>query len=104
MVQPAPSATEIIDYPNPIDMVDYPSSDGLPMTESDFQLRYILYAVAVLREHFRDRNDVYVSGNLFIYYEEGKPKYSGGTRCLCGDWRRQTRSLLVLPLARTQGA
>ena len=26
-----------------------------------------------LRHHFRDRRDVYVSGNLLVYYEEGNP-------------------------------
>jgi Uma2 family endonuclease len=53
--------------------IDYPDSDGKPMAESDFQLRPILYAVAVLRHHFRDRPDVYVSGNILLYYEEGRP-------------------------------
>ncbi|MDD9987371.1 MAG: hypothetical protein OXQ31_13935 [Spirochaetaceae bacterium] len=27
-----------------------------------------------MRCHFRDRPDVYVSGNLFIYYREGDPQ------------------------------
>ncbi len=74
MVQPASSPTNTIDDLTPIDNVDYPSSDGLPMAESVFQRKYILYAVDVLGEHFRDRKDIYVSGNLFIYYEERNPK------------------------------
>ncbi len=52
----------------------YPDSDGLPMAESDFQREYLMYAVEALRLHFQQRNDVYVPGNLFIYYEEGNPK------------------------------
>jgi Uma2 family endonuclease len=53
--------------------VHYPSSDGKPMAESDFQRTPLSYAVERLRHHFRDRRDVYVSGNLLLYYEEGNP-------------------------------
>ena len=52
--------------------VDYPSSDGKPMAESDSQLLPLLYAVYGLRHHFRNDPDVYVSGNLLLYYQEGK--------------------------------
>jgi Uma2 family endonuclease len=52
----------------------YPSSDGLPMAETDFQRRPLMYAVDALDVYFQDREDIYVSGNLFIYYEEGNPK------------------------------
>ena len=51
--------------------VDYPSSDGAPVAESDFQLTPIAYARDALRDYFRHRPDVYVAANLFIYYEEG---------------------------------
>ena len=54
--------------------VEYPSSDGKPMAESDAQLTPLTNAVVWLRNHFRRGPDVYVSGNLFIYYEEGNPK------------------------------
>lgn len=50
--------------------VDYPDSDGLPMAENDFQLRTMTYAIEALASHFRTRSDVYVSGDLFVYYEE----------------------------------
>jgi Uma2 family endonuclease len=53
--------------------IDYPSADGLPMAESDFQRKPLIYAVDVLGICFEDRTDVYVSGNLCIYYEEGNP-------------------------------
>ena len=53
--------------------VHYPSSDGRPMAESDFQRTPLIYAVDGLRRHFRRRRDVYVSGNLLIYYREGVP-------------------------------
>ncbi len=54
--------------------VHYPSSDGKPMAESDFQRTPLSYAVERLRQHFRSRRDVYVSGNLLLYYEEGNPR------------------------------
>ena len=54
--------------------VHYPSSDGKPMAESDFQRTPLMYAVARLRHHFRRRPDVYVSGNLLLYYREGDPR------------------------------
>ena len=53
--------------------VEYPSSDGRPMAESDHQRTPLTCAVDRLRRHFRHRRDVYVSGNLLIYYEEGNP-------------------------------
>ena len=61
-------------YAFPFTEIEYPDSDGLPMAESDFQRECLTYAVEALRGHFRERDDVYVSGNLFIYYEEGNPK------------------------------
>ena len=49
--------------------IDYPSSDGVAMSETDFQARAIIDARHFLKTHFRDRRDVYVSGNIFVYYE-----------------------------------
>jgi Uma2 family endonuclease len=54
--------------------VDYPDTDGLPMAESDFQRKPLTYAVEALDIYFQDRPDVYVSGNLFLYYREGDPR------------------------------
>ena len=44
--------------------VDYPSSDGSPVAESDLQLTPITYARDALRDYFRERADVYVAANL----------------------------------------
>ena len=41
------------------------------MAETDFQRDVMTYAIEALKIHFRQREDVYVSGDLFIYYEEG---------------------------------
>ena len=54
----------------------YPSSDGLPLAENDWQLEAILDAVGALKIRYLDRPDVYVSGDLLIYYEEGNPRRS----------------------------
>ena len=51
--------------------VEHPSSDGRPVAESDHQFIPLTYAANRLREHYRERDDVYVAGNLLIYYEEG---------------------------------
>ncbi|WP_341526393.1 Uma2 family endonuclease [Nostoc sp. UHCC 0302] len=51
----------------------YPDSDGKPMAESDPARDYLIYGVETLDIYFQDRNDVYVSGNLFIYYKKGIP-------------------------------
>ena len=53
--------------------IDYPDSDGLPMAESESQFWPILYVGAALDWYFRARNDVYVVGNLLLYYQEGDP-------------------------------
>lgn len=60
-------------------VVKYPDSDGKPVAESDFQLNELIYAREGLRIYYRDRchrDDVYVAGNLLIYYEEGNPRAS----------------------------
>ncbi len=49
----------------------YPETDGKPMSESDFTRDYLLYGVNVLQYYFRHQENVYVSGNLFIYYKKG---------------------------------
>ena len=56
--------------------VEYPSSDGQPMAENDAQRHAIIYAISALTRHFKRRPDVYVSGDLLIYYEEGNPRVS----------------------------
>ena len=54
-------------------VVDYPCSDDRPMAESELQLLPMLYVLTVLRTYFRRRSNVYVGGDMFLYYEEGNP-------------------------------
>lgn len=53
--------------------IDYPDSDGAPMAESDLARDYLIYGVEALSIYFQNRDDVYVSGNNFIYYKQGVP-------------------------------
>jgi Uma2 family endonuclease len=56
--------------------VEYPTSDGKPMAESDKHRDLGYYVIAALKLHFAPRPEVYVSGNNFIYWEEGNPRAS----------------------------
>ena len=51
--------------------IDYPSSDGEPMAETEHQLVPMAGTFFILRDWFRDRPDVYVGCDLLIYYREG---------------------------------
>lgn len=53
--------------------IEYPESDGEPMAETDIHRNLMAELIAELESYFRDEPDVYVSGNLFIYYVEGNP-------------------------------
>ncbi len=52
----------------------YPYCDGEPMAESDPARDYLIYGVEALSIYFQNREDVYVSGNLYLYYQKGVPK------------------------------
>lgn len=55
--------------------VKYPESDGEPMAETDTHRDQMADGLIYpLKERFRDRDDVYVSGNILLYYEEGHPE------------------------------
>jgi Uma2 family endonuclease len=57
--------------------VTYPETDGEPMAETDTHRDLMADALIYpLKEYFRDQPDVYVSGNLLLYYEEGNPRAS----------------------------
>lgn len=44
------------------------------MAESDFQADPLIYAKTALKRYFKDDPNVYVSGNLLLYYEKGNPE------------------------------
>src|SRR5947209_5867888 len=53
--------------------VDYPETDGKPMAETDVHIDALIYLREALRDYFRDAPQVYVAGNMLLYYEEGNP-------------------------------
>ena len=54
----------------------YPESDGKPMAETEYHRDIMIDFIQMLKHYFRNVNDVHVSGNLLIYYEEGNPRKS----------------------------
>jgi putative restriction endonuclease len=74
--------------------VFYPDSDGQPMAESDETRELMVECIGTLEDHFAAAPDVYVSGNLLVYYERGNPKASVAPDVLVargvGKHRRRT--------------
>ena len=56
--------------------IEYPEDDGEPLAESDFQLIPLIYAVHALRARYADREDIYVGGNMLLYYRMNLPEFS----------------------------
>ena len=48
--------------------IDYPSSDGEPMAETDLQYTPLTDTVSALRVRYQGRDDVYIAGDMLIYY------------------------------------
>jgi Uma2 family endonuclease len=63
--------TTAVDVPHR--QIVYPERDGKPMAESDTHRQVMADTIASLEFFFRAQTDVYVSGNLLLYYEEGNP-------------------------------
>lgn len=53
--------------------IEYPTSDGKPIAETDLHRDQGYYVIEALKLYFADRPEVYVSGNNFVYWEEGNP-------------------------------
>ncbi len=54
----------------------YPESDGKPMAETEKHRDLMIDFIQILKHHFRNVDDVCISGNMFMYYEEGNIKKS----------------------------
>lgn len=54
--------------------IDYPTSDGRPMGETDLHRQDMADVIATLQAHFTADPMVYVSGNLLLYYERGNKR------------------------------
>jgi Uma2 family endonuclease len=54
----------------------YPETDGRPMAETDTHRDLITELIKSLEDFFADRPDVYVTGNILLYYEPDNIKKS----------------------------
>jgi Uma2 family endonuclease len=54
--------------------VYYPESDGQPMGETDSHRREMTDLIEALEDRYRNDPQIYVAGNLFLYYAEGDPR------------------------------
>ena len=61
--RPAPGADAVDDL-----SIEYPCSDGEPMAENDHQFTALTESALTLREWLAERLDVYVGGDMLIYY------------------------------------
>ncbi len=52
----------------------YPESDGKPMAETDPHRNLIMDTIFALVNRYRNDPDVYVSGNIFLYYVKNEPR------------------------------
>ncbi len=75
----------------------YPDSDGKPMAVSDLHRRILMRTLQVLDAHFEERPEVYVSGDILMYYVEGNPRQSVSPDVLVafGLGKKPRRSYLV---------
>ncbi len=54
----------------------YPETDGKPMAASDYHRRLLMWTLQALEEHFAQNPEVYISGDIMMYYREGDPRKS----------------------------
>ena len=65
-----------IPYAQTDDSDIYPDTDGKPMAVSDLHRRILMRTLQVLDAHFEESPEVYVSGDMLMYYVEGDPRKS----------------------------
>jgi Uma2 family endonuclease len=54
--------------------LDYPTTDGKPMAETDWHRDLMVALIQTLSAHYANDPAVYVSGNLLIFYEPGNKR------------------------------
>jgi Uma2 family endonuclease len=56
--------------------IEYPTSDGRPMAESNLHRKVMADLIAALERHFLDDPLAWAGGNFLLYYEKGNPRAS----------------------------
>ena len=81
----------------------YPESDGKHIAETDTHRDLMNNFISMLRHYYRNHNDVYVSGNILMYYEERNPKkcVSPDVFVVFGVEKKQRRTFLMWAEANT---
>ena len=69
---PKPTTQVVADFDDLT--IEYPEEDGEPLAETDFQYIPLTYTVASLRARYASREDIYVAGNMLIYYRMNVPE------------------------------
>ena len=54
--------------------IEYPTSDGQPMAETTLHRKVMSNTIGALERRYAGTADVWVGGNLFLYYQEEDPK------------------------------
>src|SRR3990172_6430588 len=63
----------VIDRPRIVSSIYYPDSDGSLIAESDWHRDELFDLIYRLKVRYAESPDTYVSGHMFVYYEEGEP-------------------------------
>ena len=66
----------------------YPSEDGKPMAASDYHLRLLIWTLQALEAHFAPNPEVYISGDIMMYYREGGSPKIYISRCPRLFWHK----------------
>lgn len=75
-------STSVLILPkNEDDGIDYPESDGKPMAETDEHRDLMIQFIEGLKDFYRNDSNVYVAGNLFVYFKKGHPSASVTPDC-----------------------
>ena len=54
--------------------LDYPSGDGNPLADNTRQAQAMIEFGAMLKRHYRDRDDVFYAVDLLVYYSQPDPE------------------------------
>ena len=55
-------------------IIDYPTSDGRPMSETDYHRDVLINSIGTLNYRYRHDDNVYVSGNMLMFYVPGNKR------------------------------
>ena len=73
-MQTYPKSPEIPYAPTQESDIYYPDSDGEPMAATDLHRWQLMRTLQTLEAHFEAQPDVYISGDILMYYEKGVPR------------------------------